>query len=327
MSSPWNAESVLNLARGFMEPRLLLTAAELDLFTLLGPAPLSLAEIAAHIDALPQRLAILLDGLAAMELLVKRDDTYQTRAELAPLLTLDSNESVLPMVLHAARLWEGWGELTERVGGKRRLRTSDEDDLRAFIAAMHVVGVPQADRVVAAVRPAQARHLLDVGGGSGTYTLAFLRAVPEMRATLFDRPLPLEMARERLGAAGLADRVTLVAGDFFADPLPGGCDLAFLSAIIHQNSPKQNLELYKKTLQALRPGGRIVIRDHVLSADRTQPRSGAIFAVNMLALTEGGNNYTLEEMLEGLAGAGFIGSRLIQPDTRMDGLVEAFRPA
>jgi predicted O-methyltransferase YrrM len=147
-----------------------------------------------------------------------------------------------------------------------------------------------------------------------------------MRATLFDQPPVIEMARKRLAEAGVLDRVTLIPGDFYADELPSGHDLAFVSAIIHQNSPEQNSELFKKVLRSLQPGGRIVLRDHILEPDRTEPISGAVFAVNMLLATEGGNTYTFEELEGGLTQAGFVRVRLIQKGEHMDGLVEGFKP-
>ena len=160
----------------------------------------------------------------------------------------------------------------------------------------------------------------------GTYTVAFLQAVPEMRATLFDRAEVIEMARPFLESLGLTHRVTIVAGDFDKDELPKGHDLAFVSAIIHQNSPEQNLNLFLKIFRSLDSGGRIIIRDHVMDPDRTRPMEGAIFAVNMLVSTAGGNTYTLDEIRAGLAQAGFIRIRLIQPGEHMDALVEASKP-
>ncbi len=105
-----------------------------------------------------------------------------------------------------------------------------------------------------------------------------------------------------------------------------GHDLAFVSAIIHQNSPDQNVDLFRKVLAALDPGGCIVVRDYVLSSDRTSPKAGAIFAVNMLIGTSGGNSYTYEEIEDALEQAGFSRVRLMHTGTRMDGLVEAFKP-
>jgi len=108
---------------------------------------------------------------------------------------------------------------------------------------MHVVGGPLAQKIAAVVQPGSAKNLIDVGGASGTYTIAFLRAAPEMKATLFDRATVIPIARERLIETGLLDRVSLAAGNFYEDELPGGHDLALLSAIIHQNSPAENIEL------------------------------------------------------------------------------------
>jgi len=105
-----------------------------------------------------------------------------------------------------------------------------------------------------------------------------------------------------------------------------GADLALISAIIHSNSPEQNLELYRKVFRALAPGGRILIRDHIMEPDRARPRGGAIFAINMLVGTDGGGTYTYKEVENDLTAAGFTKVRLIQQGEQMDGLIEAFKP-
>jgi precorrin-6B methylase 2 len=323
--SEWNQTSIQALSRAFQESRIFLTGAELGLFDLLASQPLSADEVAARSGADLRGLTILLDALAAMGLLVKEGGKYHCEPSAAPFLTADGPASLLPALLHAADLWQRWSKLTEIVAGAQVGQRSPAAVQRAFIGAMNAGATAQAARIVALVAPGPARKLLDVGGASGTYTLAFLRAVPEMKATLFDRPPVVEMARERLAAAGVLDRVALVPGDFYQDPLPPGHDLAFVSAIIHQNSPKQNVDLFHKVFAALDPGGRIVVRDYVLSPDRTSPRSGAIFAVNMLTGGASGNCYTYAEIKDALGQAGFTQVSLAQPGTQMDGLVEAFR--
>ena len=318
----WSQETLLGMGRAFMESRVLLTGAELDLFTLAAAKPLSAEQMAGRIGADLRALTIVLDALAAMGLLIKENGTYQTSPSAVRMLSADSPASILPMIRHSADLWDRWGQLTHRVAEPRE----KEKSMRAFIGAMEVVGQTLAPRIVSLVGISDARRLLDVGGASGTYTIAFLEAEPQMRATLFDLPPVIDIARERLGAAGMLDRVTLVAGDYRKDPLPAGHDLAFVSAIIHQNSPAENMTMFRKIFAALEPGGRIVVRDHILSPDRTHPRSGALFAVNMLVGTEGGNSYTETEIRDALEQAGFTGVRIIHPDTRMDGLMEGFRP-
>ena len=231
------------------------------------------------------------------------------------------------MVLHNATLWERWGQLSRTVGGPKAAQNAANKSLRSFIGAMHVIARPLAARIVSIIKPGNARKLLDIGGASGTYTIAFLRQAPQLKATLFDRLPVVEMAREVIASAGMTNRVTLVEGDFYQDPLPSGHDLAFVSAIIHQNTQAENVSLFRKVFDALEPGGRIVVRDHVLNVDRTQPKAGAIFAVNMLAGGGGGNSYTLDEINDAMAHAGFTKIQLIHPDERMDGLVEGFKPS
>ena len=313
-----------------MASRVLLSGAELDLFTLLAEKPLSAEDVAAATGARLRGVVILLDALSALGFLVKKDGWYHSEPPVAALLSATAPGSILPMVLHMATVWQNWSQITDIVLGKTMagLETKGalaKDNRKAFIGAMHVAAAKAAPKIVAAINPGQARRLLDVGGGSGSYTLAMLSAVPEMRATLFDLPPVIEMARDRVQAADMLDRVELVTGDFYKDELPPGHDLALLSAIIHQSSYEQNEVLYAKIYRALNSGGRIVVRDHVMSADRTQPLEGALFAVNMLAGTEGGTTYTFDEIKEGLTAAGFTRINLTQAKG-MFSLVEGFKP-
>ena len=328
MSDKHTDDSILKMVRGFMASRVVISAAELDLFTLLAKQTRTADEVAAALGADLRGITILLDALCALGFLAKNNGTYRTESSAAPLLSADSPASVRPMVLHMGSVWRNWSELNDIVLGKAvpdlKKGILDKENFEAFIGAMHVVASRNAPGVVAAVGPAGARRLLDVGGGSGSYTLAFLDAAPALRATLFDKPPVIEMARDRIEAADMADRVTLVPGDFYTDELPTGHDLALLSAIIHQNSPAENEALYRKIHRALDAGGRIVIRDHVMSPDHTQPTEGALFAVNMLAGTKGGSTYTFKEIEAGLAAAGFVGIRQIQSKA-MFSLVEGYK--
>jgi SAM-dependent methyltransferase len=328
MGEKHTADSIMAMVRGFMASRVVISAADLDLFTLLSSTSLTAGEVADAIGADLRGITILLDALCALGFMEKTDGTYRTEPSAAPLLSSDAPASVLPMVLHMGSVWRNWSQITDVVLGKAvpdlKKGIMDKHNLDAFIGAMHVVASRAAPDVVAVIDPSGANRLLDVGGGSGAYTLAFLDAQPAMQATLFDRPPVVEMARSRIAAAGKTDRVTLVPGDFYRDELPAGHDLALLSAIIHQNSPAENEALYRKIYRALIADGRIVIRDHVMSPDHTQPRDGALFAVNMLAGTTGGGTYTFDEIAAGLAAAGFTRIRQIQ-SKRMFSLVEGYK--
>jgi hypothetical protein len=111
----------------------------------------------------------------------------------------------------------------------------------------------------------------------------------------------------------------------FCSGIRGTQDLAFVSAIIHQNSPEQKLNLYMKVFPSLNLGGRILIRDHVMEPDRIHPKGGAIFDVEILLGTPGGSTYTYEEIKTGLSQAGFTGIHLLKKGEHMDAFVEALK--
>lgn len=324
-------EEIIALGRKFMESRIFLTAAELDVFTILAKRSMSAREAADALKVTERGITILLDALASMGLLEKNTDMYHCPAGVASSLSTESPGTIIPMIRHNVGGWKRWSNLTEIVrhgmdDNKTMGFLDNESELEAFIGAMHVVAYNLAPGIVSAIRPGQAKKLLDIGGASGSYTQAFLEAFPGMTATLFDLPPVIKIAERRLSGTGLLQRITLVPGNFYLDELPQGYDLVLLSAIIHQNSTEQNIALYRKIYRALVPGGRIIIRDHVMTPDHTQPARGALFAVNMLVGTQGGGTYSFEEIRESLEVAGFINVRLIQPDERMNGLVEGFRP-
>jgi predicted methyltransferase len=250
---------------------------------------------------------------------------------VAEVFTAGRPGSQLAMLQHQANCLRRWSHLAAAVTTGRRpdLLPSIRGvaaDYASFIEAMDNISGPVAPRLVAELQPLQFRHLLDVGGGSGTWTLAFLCAYPAARATIFDLPHVMPQARERIQAAGLADRVSLVPGDFYTDSLPPGADLAWVSAIVHQNSREQNRDLFARIFAGLVPGGQILIRDIVMDPSRTTPVAGALFAVNMLVATEHGGTFTFDELRDDLAAAGFTAPRLLRRDEGMLAIVAARKP-
>jgi len=234
------------------------------------------------------------------------------------------------MLLHRVFLWNSWSNLTEIVQTGVNLYdatspTRSDDEIEAFIEAMEVVAVTMADVIVSSLNVQRYRRMLDLGGGPGTYTAAFLKKAPQMTATLFDFPRVVQMARNHLTERGLIDRVRLVEGDFSTDPLPDGNDLVWVSAIIHGNGRAENQELYRKIYAALDPGGTVLIRDFFMDDTRTSPVEGAIFAVNMLTATPDGNCYTFREVKEDLEAAGFRDVKTVRQGQRMDQIVSAVK--
>lgn len=321
------ADDFMATARGFMKSRIIITAAELDLFTKIDDSCDSAEKIAAKTGWNQRALERVMDCLVTFGLLKKEGRAYSLTEE-SGCYSSKRPSSALPMLLHMKRLWETWSGLTDvvKLGPASESKPPvpmDMDNRRAFIGAMHAIGKNLSEEIAASLDLSGYRRLLDIGGGSGTYTIAFLKREPRLRAVIFDLADVIPMAKERITSEGLRERAELQAGDFYSDELPKGCDLALLSAIIHQSSYRQNVELFGKIYRALDPGGTLLIRDHIMNGERTVPPQGAIFAINMLVNTRGGDTYTFEEVEQGLKEAGFTAVRLLRSGEKMDCVVEA----
>ena len=146
-----------------------------------------------------------------------------------------------------------------------------------------------------------------------------------MRADILDLATVEPIARRHIQEAGVADRVQVRAGDLRSGRLGGGYDLVFISAICHMLDPAENLDLLRRGHEALAPGGRIVIQDFILEADKTAPRFAAMFALNMLVGTRAGSSYSEVEYAAWLGQAGFQEIRRVRLPG-MTGLMIGSRP-
>jgi SAM-dependent methyltransferase len=313
----------------FWTSRVILTAAELDVFTLLDESPLTSSAFAHRTGSDPRATDRLLNSLVALDFLEKREDLFSLSAK-GTFLSSRHPQTILPSILHHSALWQSWSQLTSVVReGKPAKRAGTEMDQvhrKAFIGAMDVAGRDLSIRMADAFDASRFKRFLDIGGASGTYTIAFLRKNPQMTAVLFDLPPVIPIARERMEAEELTNRVDLAAGDYNEDAILSGCDLALLSAIIHQNSPEQNYSLFGKIFAALDPGGVLLIRDFIMDSSRTTPKKGALFALNMLVNTAAGDTYTFAEVSESLQKAGFINVELLRGEDQQDDLISAEKP-
>ncbi len=301
--------------RGFQPSRILLTAIELDICTAVGQGS-PVGDIAAGLGTDRRATEMLLDALVALDVLSKADGVYQNTPMSERYLVAGARDDARAALIHSANLWPRWSTLTEcvRKGTSVTYREMvDRGDkwTTAFIAAMHRNATAHAPRVVNAVGLDITHRMLDVGGGSGAYAIAFARASRDLNVEVFDLPTVLPITRRHIEEAGLSDRITTRPGDLRSDDLGSGFDLVLLSAICHMLGPTANEELLARCFAALSPGGRIVIQDFILDADRTSPRRAALFALNMLVGTREGSTYTVEEYRSWLGRVGLVDIRHI----------------
>jgi (2Fe-2S) ferredoxin/ubiquinone/menaquinone biosynthesis C-methylase UbiE len=295
--------------RAYMESRALLTALELDAFTAVGSGATA-AEVAQKISAHPRATEMLLNALAAMGMLAKQQGIFRNTPTTARYFAEGSKDNARPGLIHIANIWHRWSNLTDcvRAGtavGHREMAERGEDWTKPFIAAMHHNAAERAPLVVQAVGPLSGDQMLDVGGGSGAYSIAFAQAHPKLHATVLDLPAVLPIAQGHINEAGLAERVKTHAGDLRRDSLGRDFALVLVSAICHMLSPEENQDLLRRCYAALAPRGQVVIQDFILEADKTAPKQAALFALNMLVGTPAGSTYSHEEYSAWLREAGF----------------------
>jgi (2Fe-2S) ferredoxin/predicted O-methyltransferase YrrM len=302
--------------RAFQESRVLLTAIELDLFTTVGLGA-SAGEVAHKLGTDTRATEMLMNALAAMGLLSKRDDTFHNTPVTARYLVESSADNVRLATMHTVHLWQRWSTLTAcvRAGtavAQEEMRERGEEWTRAFIAAMHRNAGERAGQVVEAVGTQGVKRMLDVGGGSGAYSIAFARASEDLQAEILDLETVIPIAQSHIEKAGLAERIKTRAGDLRAGALGEGYDLVFVSAICHMLSPEGNRDLLARCYAALTPRGRVAIQDFILEPDKTAPKSAALFALNMLVGTQAGSSYSEPEYAAWLREAGFGNVRRVR---------------
>jgi (2Fe-2S) ferredoxin/predicted O-methyltransferase YrrM len=299
-------DDIGEMIRGFMPSRAILTALELDLFTAIGDGSTA-TQIAGKIQCAVRATEMLLNALVSLKLLQKSGDTYTNSPLAARFFVEGTPDSARMAQLHIANIWKSWSTLTEAVkAGTSVAPRTVNGSVKPFIAAMDHNARGRARALVQAVEVNGAKRMLDLGGGSGAYSIAFAKAAPGLQAEIVDLAEVLPIAQEHIRKAGMADRITTRAGDMLTVPLDAGkYDLVLLSAICHMFSPEENRQLIGRAYQALAPHGRLVISDFILEPDKTAPRFGALFALNMLVNTRAGASYSEPEYDAWLKEAGF----------------------
>ncbi len=329
-----SGKTILEMVRGFQPACVVIAGADLDVFSILHAKPVNAGRLAAKIKGDLRATTILLDALAALGMLNKgagEKPVYSVPREAASFLTEKGPHCVLGMLRHLGTCLRRWGDLAGVVmsgepAARRPSVRGAEGDLDSFIRAMHEVSQPMSEPLISSLGPLKFKHLLDLGGASGTWTLPFLRMNPKAQATIFDLPEVIPMARRKMAKTGFAGRINFVGGSYHKGEMPKGADLAWVSAIVHQNSRAENRAMFEKVYKALESGGRILIRDIIVDSTRTRPVGGALFAVNMLVGTEGGDTFTFDELREDLAHAGFGKVKYLRRGQMMDSVICASKP-
>lgn len=313
---------IFELFRGSYASELLTAAvAHFDIFGRLGAEPLTVSQLGQELGLARRPCLVLSTALRAFGLL--RTDA-KSRLELTPLaqehLSPGSPLDVGDYVSLAAQA-PGVLEMVERLRSNRPAGAGDQSDGTAFIYRAGVKSaMEQADsarhftlalagraknvapRLAEQANLADAGVLLDVGGGTGIYSIACLLRYPRLKAIVWDRPEVLRVAREMAAEYGVADRLQCLAGDMFLDP-PPKADAMLLSNVLHDWDEPECQALVVRCAAALAPGGRLLIHDVFLNDSLDGPLPIALYSAALFTLTEG-RAYSAEEFRSWLRAAG-----------------------
>jgi len=315
---------LMETVNAFRMSRLILTAFELGIFDHLSGTSLTSSALAAKICTDPRATDRLLNALAGTGLVHLENGNF-SNSGFSEKFLVHTSPFFLEGLGHSVSLWKTWNTLTDAVKAGHAVADIVQNDINhrgnawiePFIAAMHARGIAQGKELAALLDLSATFRVLDVGGGSGAFTFAFIEKNPAIKGVIFDLPNVVPVTQKYIDKAGYNGVVTTLMGDYLHDDLGTGFDLVLMSAIIHINNPAENRLLIRKGAEALKEGGQLVIIDHVMNDDRTEPFAGAMFTLNMVAGTKHGDTYTEQELREWMRDAGLAEVRLMTAPSGM----------
>jgi len=304
----WNPAELLEISGFFWKTCVLHTAVKIDVFSAIGDRRLTVGEITKKVDGAATGVERLLNALVAMELLVKQNQTYTNTSSGKELLAKDSPRYLGHIIMHHHHLLESWSKLDQAVksGQPQRTRSSysKEEWRESFLMGMFNLAMGLAPQIVPVIDVSTRQHLLDLGGGPGTYAIHFCLNNDRLRATVYDLPTTRPFAEKTIRKFKLVERIDFMDGNYLEDPVEGRYDVAWLSHILHGEGPGDCRMIIQKAVDALEPGGMIIIHEFILNNSMDGPLFPALFSLNMLLGTESGQSYSEAQIIDMLAAAG-----------------------
>jgi 2-polyprenyl-3-methyl-5-hydroxy-6-metoxy-1,4-benzoquinol methylase len=304
-----SVQAIFGIAKAYQQSKVLLTALELDLFTALADTEKTCEELASDIDAKPEALEKLLNALCALNLMEKNISTYQNTKGTARFLVRGKDE-YLGSLNHIANLWDTWGNLTEvvKTGKSAKFKSLDEKDadwIKDYVDSLHSQSGIKAPDVISLIDLKGVKRVLDIGCGSAIYSVAFVKAKPDVKAVAFDHPNIIRETQKYIEYENLNSRIEAIGGDVLSDDFGEGFDLVFISDMISQYSLFENIDIFRRAHAALNPSGRLIVQDYIINDDKLGPFKAVMENINMLVNTPKGSIFTSTDLWIMMKEAGF----------------------
>jgi hypothetical protein len=282
------------LTYGFIASKALFAALDLDLFTKIAGGTTTLPALAEATAVAPNRLRTLLTALKTIGLVSEADGRFVNAPATASYLVAGAPGDFRDYIriVNGGFLYEALSHLEKSIRGERIFPDKgfyegivySEGGVGgpAFSSAQHAGSLGPARLMARRVDLAGATRFLDVGGGSGAYTLAFLKQNPGLRATILDFPETVETARRYAADAGLSDRVAHVPGNALTTDWPGEQDVVLMSYIWSAVGGNDIPSLARRAFAALKPGGLVLVHDFMVDDKHEGPNFAAWYLLAAL---------------------------------------------
>jgi len=309
-----NPEILHQMHFSFVPSRVLSAGLQLGVFSHLAAGRQTVAAVARAAGSNERGMRMLLDAMAPLGLLTKRNKRYRL-TPLASRYLVRKSPDYLGSFFESDGLWESWGQLVEVIrSGKPAYRVEQQELAEQFfpvlVRTLHVLQRERARVAARALDSAGRRkglRVLDVACGSGVWGIPYAELNGTARITVQDFPAILKVTRQYLQRHGVLRQYDFLPGDLnTVDFGVSRYDLAILGNIVHSEGERSSRSLIRKLYRALASGGRLVIVDMIPNDQRTGPAFPVFFALNMLVNTESGDTFTLAEYSRWLQEAGFI---------------------
>jgi len=318
----WNPGKLLEISGSYWKSCTLHAGVKLGIFTLLGDQPRTDHEMAEVLGGDLRGVTVLLNALSALGLLIKKGNTYANTVPSETFLKKDSPQYLGYMLMHHHHLMESWIKLDQGVltGKPTRSRSGFNEAVarESFLMGMFNMAMNLAPRIAPEIDLSGRKHLLDLGGGPGTYAIHFCLKNPALRATVYDLHTTRSFAEKTIGRFGLSSRIDFQEGNYLEGTVQGTFDVVWLSHILHGEGPEECQGMIQKSVSTLVPGGLILVHEFILNDEMDGPVFPAIFSLNMLLGTEKGRSYSDRQIREMLARAGVRELRRIPVQTPND---------
>jgi len=300
------------ISRAYTETAVLYAALDLDLFTHIAGGATSLAALAEAMGVSRLNAERLLTCVLAMGLVERDGDTYVNAPDSARYLVRDAPAYAAPWMTFTRGDVPGWFRLTEILRDPAPPSTLGMyadltvDAARAYHAATYSIGMGAGRRFCREVDLTGRRRLLDLGGGSGAYSINAVQRFDGLRAVVLDLPPVIEVAREYLERHGVTDRVDTLAGDFTVTPLPRDCDCAVMASNLPIYDAAAISAVVARVHDTLVPGGEFHLVGEMLDNDGSGPLDAAMWGMYEAVCGSAGRAHSIAECIGYLEAAGFV---------------------